>query len=71
MTGILPNGDELVIDWVLSMCSIARQCGSRRIGVTRLKTTKIVNAKTSTNGSFKFSGKGIKLSSRRAEAVLA
>jgi len=32
---------------------------------------KQVNAKASTNGSFKFSGKSVKISSARREAVLA
>jgi len=71
MTGILPNGPELVIDWVSSMCSIARQCGSRRIGGTRLKKTKNVNAKTYTLGSSKISFKRINTASARREAVLA
>jgi len=39
--------------------------------VTRSKTTKNVNAKTSTTGSFKFSGRGVKIASARREAVLA
>jgi len=30
-----------------------------------------VNAKASTNGSFKFSGRGVKIASARREAVLA
>jgi len=32
---------------------------------------KLVNANANTNGGFKFSGKGVKISSARREAVLA
>jgi len=43
----------MVIDWAKSKNSSARQCGSRRVGGTWPKTTKNVNAKTSTIGAVK------------------
>jgi hypothetical protein len=36
-----------------------------------LNQAKLVNAKASTSGSFKISGKSVKLASARREAVLA
>ena len=39
--------------------------------MTNVNRINLVNAKASTKGSFKFSGKGVKLASARREAVLA
>ena len=68
---ILPNGPDTgsigseVLKWT------ARQCGSRRVGGTWPKTTKNVNAKTSTKGEVAISGMGVKFSTRTAKAALA
>ena len=65
------NGPDMVIDWAKSKNSGARQCGSRRVGGTWPKTTKNVNANTSTKGEVAISGMGVKFSTRTAKAALA
>ena len=42
-----------------------------RVGVSRPKTTKNVNANTSTKGEVAISGMGVKFSTRTAKAALA
>ena len=62
---VMVSTGQRVTEWT------ARQGRSRQGWGHPAEDTKLVNAKASTSGSFKFSGKGVKLASARREAVLA